>query len=123
MTEIGTYREFFHELRRLGYVEGENLAIARYSGGGKAATYQELADTIARTTTTNIRGATRQCNARSDWSPSREYPELLTPFNPLMDTPRVGVTFAAREQSAQEPRVSAAVPSENTSPHQGGATI
>jgi putative ABC transport system substrate-binding protein len=43
------YQTFFRELRRLGYVEGENLTVERYSGGGKAATYRELADGIART--------------------------------------------------------------------------
>jgi ABC-type uncharacterized transport system substrate-binding protein len=46
---IAGYRTFFRELRRLGYVEGENLTVERYSGGGNAATYRELADGIART--------------------------------------------------------------------------
>lgn len=51
MTEGGPnqpYRAFFQELRRLGYVEGENLIVERYSGGGRAATYPELAASIVR---------------------------------------------------------------------------
>jgi putative ABC transport system substrate-binding protein len=32
----GPYRAFFGELRRLGYVEGQNLLIERYSGEGRA---------------------------------------------------------------------------------------
>jgi putative ABC transport system substrate-binding protein len=51
MTEGGpnqAYRAFFQELRRLGYVEGENLIVERYSGGGRAATYAELAASIVR---------------------------------------------------------------------------
>jgi putative ABC transport system substrate-binding protein len=45
-----TYRDFFRELRRLGYVEGENLMVERYSGGGKAAAYPELAEAIVHST-------------------------------------------------------------------------
>ena len=33
----------FDELRRLGYVEGKNLLVERYSGEGRAAHYPELA--------------------------------------------------------------------------------
>lgn len=33
---------FFKELRRLGLVEGSNLAVARYSAEGSAARYAEL---------------------------------------------------------------------------------
>src|SRR5262245_1973434 len=34
---------FFTELRRLGYVEGENLQVERYSGEGRTAQYADLA--------------------------------------------------------------------------------
>jgi putative ABC transport system substrate-binding protein len=34
---------FFKELRRLGYVEGQNLLIERYSGEGRAGHYPDLA--------------------------------------------------------------------------------
>jgi putative ABC transport system substrate-binding protein len=34
---------FFSELRRLGYVEGHNLVIERYSGEGRAGHYPDLA--------------------------------------------------------------------------------
>jgi putative ABC transport system substrate-binding protein len=37
----------FAELRRLGYVEGRNLMVERYSGGGRAAHYPELAREVA----------------------------------------------------------------------------
>ena len=37
---------FFEELTRLGYVEGRNLLIERYSGEGRAAHYPELARQI-----------------------------------------------------------------------------
>jgi putative ABC transport system substrate-binding protein len=42
-------RALFNELRRLGYVEGQNLLIERYSGGGRAAHYADLArDVVSR---------------------------------------------------------------------------
>jgi ABC-type uncharacterized transport system substrate-binding protein len=34
---------FFTELRRLGYVEGQNLQVERYSGEGRTAQYADLA--------------------------------------------------------------------------------
>jgi putative tryptophan/tyrosine transport system substrate-binding protein len=40
---IPVFRVFFEELRRLGDVEGPNLAIDRYSGGGRPAVYPDLA--------------------------------------------------------------------------------
>src|SRR6476660_3863405 len=36
----------FEELTRLGYVEGRNLLIERYSGEGRAANYPDLARQI-----------------------------------------------------------------------------
>jgi putative ABC transport system substrate-binding protein len=42
-------RALFNELRRFGYVEGQNLLIERYSGGGRAAHYADLArDVVSR---------------------------------------------------------------------------
>jgi putative ABC transport system substrate-binding protein len=46
LTENGPhkhYREFFHELRRLGYIEGKNLVVERFSGEGRVDRYPELA--------------------------------------------------------------------------------
>ena len=43
------YRAFFEELRRLGYVEGRNLAVARYSAEGRTEHYAELAREVVRT--------------------------------------------------------------------------
>ena len=43
------YHAFFEELRSLGYVEGRNLAVARYSGGGIVERYAELAREVVRT--------------------------------------------------------------------------
>jgi putative ABC transport system substrate-binding protein len=37
------YREFFHELRQLGYIEGKNLVVERFSGEGRVDHYAELA--------------------------------------------------------------------------------
>jgi putative ABC transport system substrate-binding protein len=42
------YRAIFEELRRLGYVEGRNLSVARYSAGGRSETYDELAREVVR---------------------------------------------------------------------------
>jgi putative tryptophan/tyrosine transport system substrate-binding protein len=42
-------KALFNELRRLGYVEGDNLLIERYSGEGRAAHYPELVrDVVSR---------------------------------------------------------------------------
>ena len=46
---IPYYRVFFEELRRLGYVEGRNLTVARYSGGGRTEHYADLAREVVRT--------------------------------------------------------------------------
>src|SRR6266516_7121608 len=42
-SSIRFYRAFFQELRRLGYVEGRNLIVERYSGLGRTEHYAELA--------------------------------------------------------------------------------
>ncbi|MGC1914511.1 MAG: hypothetical protein WA710_04810, partial [Pseudolabrys sp.] len=36
------YPAFFKELRRLGYVEGQNRSVARYSAEGRENRYTEL---------------------------------------------------------------------------------
>jgi putative ABC transport system substrate-binding protein len=41
-----SFRAFFGELSRLGYVEGQNLVVERYSGEGKANRYATLAGDI-----------------------------------------------------------------------------
>jgi putative ABC transport system substrate-binding protein len=49
LTETGggsAWRAFFGELRRLGYVEGENLVIERYSADGHHERYADLAREI-----------------------------------------------------------------------------
>ena len=49
ITETGggsAWRAFFAELRRLGYVEGENLIIERYSAEGHHERYADLAREI-----------------------------------------------------------------------------
>ena len=46
LTETGggsAWRAFFGELRRLGYVEGDNLIIERYSAEGHHERYADLA--------------------------------------------------------------------------------
>jgi putative ABC transport system substrate-binding protein len=42
------YRALFQELRRLGYVEGRNLIVERYSGEGRTEHYLELASDVVR---------------------------------------------------------------------------
>ena len=46
---LASYRTFFEELRRLGYVEGRNLAVERYSARGQTEHYAELAREVVRT--------------------------------------------------------------------------
>ena len=43
------YRAFFEELSRLGYVEGQNLEVERYSGEGRPERYAELARDVVNT--------------------------------------------------------------------------
>jgi ABC-type uncharacterized transport system substrate-binding protein len=40
----------FKELRRLGYVEGQNLIVERYSGAGREDRFDDLAREVARST-------------------------------------------------------------------------
>jgi putative ABC transport system substrate-binding protein len=42
------FKALFGELRRLGYVEGQNLIVERYSGGGNIAHWAELAREVVR---------------------------------------------------------------------------
>jgi putative ABC transport system substrate-binding protein len=52
LTEAGgnpSYRALFNELRRLGYVERQNLIVERYSGEGQQQRYAELAREVVRT--------------------------------------------------------------------------
>src|SRR5258708_24391556 len=43
------YRMVFEELSRLGYVEGQNLAVERYSGEGRPEHYADLARDVVNT--------------------------------------------------------------------------
>ena len=43
------YRIFFEELRRLGFDEGRNLLVERYSGEGRGERYAELARDVVNT--------------------------------------------------------------------------
>jgi putative ABC transport system substrate-binding protein len=43
------YRLFFDELSRLGYVEGQNLVVERYSGEGRTEHYADLARDVVNT--------------------------------------------------------------------------
>jgi putative tryptophan/tyrosine transport system substrate-binding protein len=48
LSETGTpgFVAFFKELRRLGYVEGQNIVVERYSGAGRTEHYSELASEV-----------------------------------------------------------------------------
>jgi putative ABC transport system substrate-binding protein len=43
------YRAFFEKLSRLGYVEGQNLGVKRYFGGGQPERYAELVRDVVKT--------------------------------------------------------------------------
>jgi putative tryptophan/tyrosine transport system substrate-binding protein len=43
------YRAFFDEVSRLGYVEGKNLVVERYSGGGQIDRLAQLARDVVQT--------------------------------------------------------------------------
>jgi putative ABC transport system substrate-binding protein len=43
------YRAFFEELSRLGYVEGQNLGVERYSGEGQPERYADLVRDVVKT--------------------------------------------------------------------------
>src|SRR4051794_25499588 len=43
------FRAFFEELGRLGYVEGQNLGVERYSGEGRPERYAELVRNVVDT--------------------------------------------------------------------------
>ena len=47
--ENPTYFAFFKELRRIGYVERQNLIVERYSGEGRQERYTEVAREVVRT--------------------------------------------------------------------------
>jgi putative ABC transport system substrate-binding protein len=42
------YPPLFEELKRLGYIEGHNLVVERYSGDGRSENYPELARRVVR---------------------------------------------------------------------------
>src|SRR5437763_763256 len=44
---IPYWRAFFQELRQLGYVEGHNLTVERFSGEGRIENYPKLARDVA----------------------------------------------------------------------------
>ena len=46
---LPTYRAFFEELSRLGYVEGQNLGVERYSENGQPERYPELTRDVVNT--------------------------------------------------------------------------
>jgi len=50
MTEAGSpiYQAFFKELRRLRYLEADNLSIERFSGEGRAEHFPDLAQDVVR---------------------------------------------------------------------------
>ena len=47
-TGITAFRVLLGELRRLGYVEGQNLVVERYSAGGRSEHYREIVAEVVR---------------------------------------------------------------------------
>ena len=60
------WRELFQEIRRLGYVEGQNLVIERYSGEGRAELYPKLARDVANSR--SVWTLCRACHGRAGTS-------------------------------------------------------
>ena len=78
MNETGSrlYRAFFQRLRQLGYVEGQNLSVERWSGEGRTEHFAELAGEVVR--------------SKPDLIFVQEY-RLMRYFKPATDTiPMVG---------------------------------
>ena len=48
LADFATSKGLFGELRRLGYVEGQNMTVGRYSGQGRPERYGELARDVVR---------------------------------------------------------------------------
>jgi hypothetical protein len=53
---IRFFQQFFEELRRLGDVEGQNLTVNGYSGGGRPEGYADLAHEVVNRTRTSFPG-------------------------------------------------------------------
>ena len=79
------WRSFFEELRRLGYIEGKNLIVERYSGGGRTEVYADLSRDVVRlkpdvifgvavSTVQNLKAATTTIPARRPRTRSRASP-------------------------------------------------
>ena len=49
LSGLPQYSAFFEELSRLGYVEGQNLGVERYSGEGRPERYAELVRDVVNT--------------------------------------------------------------------------
>jgi hypothetical protein len=60
-------RVFIEELRRLGYVEGQNLVLARYSGDGRTEHFGELANDVVRTKPDVIYTIRPWCSPDGGW--------------------------------------------------------
>ena len=58
------WRAFFEELHRLGDVEGENLIVERYSGGGRPEGYADLAREVVNRMPDVVVAITNPCRAR-----------------------------------------------------------
>src|ERR1700748_3042041 len=49
MKDGPNYRPFFDELKRLGYIEGENLIVERYSGEARRERFDSLVHEVVDT--------------------------------------------------------------------------
>jgi putative tryptophan/tyrosine transport system substrate-binding protein len=57
------FQRLFNELRHVGYVEGQNLLVERYSGEGRASNYADLArDVVSRNPDLIIISVCRFCS-------------------------------------------------------------
>jgi hypothetical protein len=70
----GYFRAFFDELGRLGYVEGQNLSVERYSGEGRIQHFAELAHDVVSTAPDLIYAMSGPIRRRRQQYPLSQYP-------------------------------------------------
>jgi len=68
---LSMWQALFKELRRLGYEEGRNLSVERYTGGGQTETYPQLASKVVATQPDLFSPGARKCLTLPKLPPER----------------------------------------------------
>jgi putative ABC transport system substrate-binding protein len=69
--EAPLWRKFFSELRRLGYVEGNNLVVERFSAEGRSERYADVAQGRRRSASTRLPDGLQSILSDTDRTPSK----------------------------------------------------